>query len=277
VSATIARRKRRLQIERGSLATAGPPFSAVLRLDGGRHGLRHLAAVALALFAHSLIGAAAALQHEATDHPKPPAVHLQLRATLQRAPPPPPPPPLEPPRARQPEARAPRPTPRPSPPSPAQAGRVIAQAPEPSGPADLTSFDLVVGQGESYAGGVSSALGKSRSAVTDPGALIGGVPDAPARPAQDLSRPASPLRRDWACAWPDEAQDSELRDARATIRVSVAADGTPGQIDVLAAPPGGFGEAARRCAEHEEFRSALDAAGKPIAAATHLFNVHFLR
>jgi hypothetical protein len=153
---------------------------------------------------------------------------------------------------------------------------VIAQAPSPSGPADLTGFDLVVGQGESYAGGYSSAQGTSRNAVADPSATVGGVPDAPAR-AADLSRPASPLRHDWACSWPDEAQDSDLRDAVATIRVSVGNDGAPAKIEVLSAPPGGFAEAVRRCAEGAEYTTALDPNGRPIAGATNLFNVHFMR
>jgi hypothetical protein len=276
VSLAIQRgRKRRLAIPRGSLADLEPPFAAALRLDGGRHGVRHLTAALIALFAHAVLGGAAALQHVAAAHPAP-VVHRQIVATLQRREPPPPPQPPEPPRARTPSPRAPRAVAKGPPPAPAQAGRVIAQAPSPSAPADLTGFDLVVGQGESYAGGYSSAQGTSRNAVADPSATVGGVPDAPAR-AADLSRPASPLRRDWACAWPDEAQDSDLRDARATIRVSVGVDGAPAKVEVLSAPPGGFAEAVRRCAEGAEYSTALDSNGRPIAGATNLFNVHFLR
>jgi hypothetical protein len=151
---------------------------------------------------------------------------------------------------------------------------VITQAPAPTGPADLTGFDLVVGQGESYAGGYSSAKGTSQNAVADPSARIGGVPDAP---PSDLSRSATPLRSDWSCPWPEEAQDSEIRDARVTIRVSVNRDGTASKVEVLSAPPGGFGAAARRCAEGERYRAALDATGKAVAGDTHLVNVHFQR
>jgi hypothetical protein len=151
---------------------------------------------------------------------------------------------------------------------------VIAQAPAPSGPADLTTFDLVVGQGETYAGGRSSAQGTSKNAVADPNAKIGGVPDAP---VSDLSRPAAPLRREWACPWPDEMKDSDVRYAKVTIRVGVTRDGAASKVDVLEAPPGGFAEAARRCAEREQYQIARDTHGRPTAGDTRLINVNFHR
>ena len=263
-------RRRRLVVPRGSLADGQAPFDALDHLDAGRHGARHIAALVLAFAAHAVLGGAVAFQHSITVHPPPIVAHPPIQATLQ-APPRPTLPPPEPKVTRPPLARSPRPNR--APPSPAQAGHVLTQTPTPDGPADLTGFDLVVGSGTSYGGGYTSAQGKSKGAVAAPDAVVGGVPDA----TPDLSRPASPLRRDWACAWPDEAQDTELRDARATIRVSVGKDGSPDNVEVVSAPPGGFGEAARRCAERERYRPALDATGKPIAADTHLFNVHFLR
>jgi outer membrane biosynthesis protein TonB len=151
---------------------------------------------------------------------------------------------------------------------------VIAQAPAPAGPADLTGFDLVVGKGESYAGGYSSAQGTSKNAVADPNAKVGGVPDAP---VSDLSRLAAPLRRDWACPWPEEMQDSEIRYAKVTIRVSVTREGTSSKVEVLEAPPGGFAEAARRCAERERYQVAFDGQGRPTAGDTRLINVNFHR
>ena len=262
-------RKRRLVIPRGSLADGEPPFAAVERLDAGRHGARHLAALLVALAAHAALGGAAALQHVTESHPPPAPPRPPIEATLQRtAPPLPPPPPERPPAASRP--------PRPSrvPPAPAQAGRVIAQAPQPSGPADLTGFDLVVGQGESYAGGYSSAQGTSRNAVSDPNAKVGGVPDAP---PSDLSRPASPLRREWSCPWPEEMKDSEVRYARVTIRVSVTREGAASSVEVLAAPPGGFAEAARRCAQAERYQVAFDPHGQPTDGDSRLINVNFQR
>jgi len=139
---------------------------------------------------------------------------------------------------------------------------------------DLTGFDLVVGQGESYAGGYSSSQGTSRNAVADPNAKVGGVPDAP---ASDLSRPASPLRREWSCPWPEEAQNSDIREARVTIRVSVTRDGSPSEVEILGAPSGGFADAARRCAEGEKYRVAFDVNGRSVAGATNLINVLFHR
>src|SRR6266850_2370135 len=264
-------RRRRLVIPRGSLTDGEPPFAALEHLDSGGHGARHLAALLAALAAHAVLGATAGLRHGTAAHPAPPPARPTIAATLLRAPPPPSPPappPVRPPAA----ARPPRPSR--TPPAPAQAGRVIAQAPAPAGPMDLTGFDLVVGQGESYAGGYSASEGTSRNAVTDPNAKVGGVPDAP---ASDLSRPASPLRREWSCPWPEEAQNSDIREARVTIRVSVTRDGSASEVEILGAPSGGFTDAARRCAEGEKYRSALDVSGRPIAGATNLINVLFHR
>ena len=266
-------RKRRLIVPRGSLADGEGPFAALDHLDAGRHGWRHLGALLVALFAHAAFGIAAATEHVTGAHPPQPPPRAPIQAVLEKAAPKPvaaaQPPSMPAARQRLPAARAPSLSR--APPAPAQAGKVIAQAQ--GAPADLTGFDLVVGEGKSYAGGVSAAKGTSTRAVEE-AARIGGVPDAP---QQDLSRSAAPLRRDWACAWPEEAQDSDLRDARVTVRVSVDKDGTPSQVEIVAAPPGGFDEAARRCAERELFRPALDARGRPLAAPTHLFNVHFLR
>jgi len=281
------RGRRRLVIPRGSLPDGQPPYAAVLALDRGGHVPRHLFAVVVAVFAHSLIAAAVVLQHQTVAHPPRHLPHPDIQAVLQRAPAPapspsPPSPPPEPRKAApQLAARSPRSVRRTAPPAPAQVGRVITQVPDNTGPADLTGFDLVVGQGEAYAGGYSSAAGTSKKAVEDTVPQVGGVPDAPPPPpppaAPDLSRPASPLDRDWACAWPEEAQDTELRDARVTVRVTVDQNGSPAHVDVLGGPPGGFAEAARRCAEHERYRVALDTSGKPVPGSTNLFNVHFLR
>ena len=273
MSLPLRARKRRLIVPRGSLADGDAPFAALAHLDGGRHPLRHAAAILFAFAVHAAFGFAAAVQHVVTPHPAPAAPHPEIQASLQRespAPPPPPPPASPPPRARTPE---PHPTRSRVPPAPAQAARVVAQPPAASGPADMTGFDLVVGEGKSYAGGYTAAKGTSTKEVTSPNAVAGGVPDAP---PPDLSRPATPVRRDWSCAWPEEAQDSDLRDARVTIRFSVGKDGVPSGVEILSAPPGGFANAARRCTEAEPFHPPLDAAGKAIAAPTRLA-IHFVR
>jgi hypothetical protein len=262
----IARgRKRRLVIPRGSLADGEPPFAAVARLGAGRTGRARIQALLLALGLHAALGAAAARQHE---RPPPKViVHPQIQATLAKAPPPP----VEPPRQRAPAARAEHLSR--APPAPARAGRVVAQAPD-NAPADLTSFDLVVGQGTSYAGGLSSSKGTSTKAIEGTAAKIGGVADGA---AQDLSRPAGLLRRDWSgCPWPGEAQDSDLREAAVTVRVTVGKSGVLERVDTLHAPAGGFDEATHDCLSREPFRSALDVDGVPVAD-THLLVVHFVR
>ncbi|HEX4382863.1 MAG TPA: hypothetical protein VH083_07935 [Myxococcales bacterium] len=266
----IARgRKRRLVIARGSLADGEPPFAAVDRLGAGHTGRARIYGLLLALGLHAALGAAAARQHERPPPPAPVIVHPQIQATLQAKAPPPPP--VEPPRPRLPAARAEHLSR--APPAPAQAGRVIAQAPD-NAPADLTSFDLVVGQGTSYAGGLSSSRGTSTKAVEGTTAKIGGVTNGA---AQDLSRPAGLLRRDWSgCPWPDEAQDSDLREAAVTVRVTVGKDGALEKVDTLHAPPGGFDDATHACLSRESFRPALDVNGAPVPD-THLLVVHFVR
>lgn len=276
------RGRRRLVIPRGSLPDGEAPYSAVLALDRGGHLPRHLLAAGCALFAHSLLALAVAIQHVSVANPPVPPPHREFQVEREVPAPAPPPPPSPPPREearKAPEVadRISRRALRASPPAPAQAGQVLTQAPETTGPADLTAFDLVVGQGTAYAGGYSAATGTSSDAVEDAVPKIGGVPDAPPAVLPDLSRPALPMERDWACAWPDEAQDTELRDARVTIRVSVDDTGSPTHVDVIGGPSGGFVEAARRCAERERYRVALDTSGKPAAGTTGLFNVHFVR
>jgi len=273
VSLPVQRRgRRRLVIPRGSLGDAQSPFAAVLSLDRGRHGARHVAALAIVLAVHGVMAGAVILQHAVAAHPRSPAARPEMRATLERVPPPPLPPAERPPQVTE---RAPRRSPSTVPPAPAQAAKVIAQSSAQDEPADLTGFDLVVGQGQSYAGGYTSAKGTSQHEVVDPGTKVGGMLDAP--PAPNLSRPAAPAHTDWGCSWPEEALESDVRSARVTIRVSVGADGSADGVEVLNAPPGGFAEAARHCAEHEIYRAALDPLGKPVASNTHPFNVHFLR
>ncbi len=274
--------RRRLVLQRGTLADGTAPLEALQRLDVDGATLRRTVAFVAALAAHTAFAVAAMTLHTCPA-PASPAPRAPLRATLQRATPKPalPPEPARPADRSPPLSRE-RPVTSSTPPAPAQVGRVVAQDPDTSAPLDMTSFDLVVGKGAAYAGGYSSAAGTSQHAVLEHGAKTSGVPDArPAPtappPAPDLSRPASPLHRDWACAWPEDAQDSELRDARVTVRVSVDPSGLPSRIAVLSAPPGGFAEAAQSCAGQQRYRPALDAAGNPLAADTPLLNVHFVR
>lgn len=271
------RGRRLLKVSPAAVRSEESPFAAVLGFGSRGHGrwARPVFAVASAIFFHGLLVFAAGVSHSVADH-EVPAPRREVVARLERpapAPPPPPPTPAPPPAARAP--RSTRPQARAAaPPSPAQAGKVVAAAPDPGAPVDLTGFNLVVGEGKSYAGGVSAAAGKSTTAVESPAAVIGGKPDAP---AADFSRPASAAHRYWSCPWPDEEQTTDVRDVRVTIRVRVDADSNPASVQIVNAPPGGFAAAARRCAEGEAFLAAHDVQGRSISSLTAPFVVQFVR
>jgi hypothetical protein len=248
------------------------PLSSVLGFGSRGHGRwsRPLGAAVIALLFHGVLGSIAVVRH-AVSHEEPvPQRPQEVAVVLEK-----PPPPLPAPRPRPPEARVQRvsrPAPNKAPPAPAQAGKVIAATPDPSAPVDMTGFDLVVGEGKSYAGGVSSAKGTSTQAIHDVNVSAKGKPNA-----VDQSRAPSPMHRDWSCAWPDEEQTIDLRDARVTVRVKIDPDGLPTSIEILKAPPGGFAAAARRCAQGETYLAARDSTGRPIASTTAPFVVHFIR
>jgi protein TonB len=187
----------------------------------------------------------------------------QQVVTLERPPPPPPEPPPPP---------LPRPPPRrTAAPAAAQSGRVLTAAPDPAEPVDLTKFAMPVGKSESYAGGLTAATGTATVAVTDPRASARGVGGG------SQARPAAPARRDWACAWPEEEQSSDLHDTRVTIRVKVSETGRAEEVEVLNGPKDSFIQAARACARGETFRPARNDAGQEVTGLTSPFAVHFVR
>jgi protein TonB len=272
VIAAAPRRNRRriLRVAPEAVRRGESPLSPVLGFGSRGHGRwsRPLGAAIIALLFHVVLGTIAGVSH-AVSHEEPPPRQQQIAVALERQPPPPPPPP-HPPEARSPKMG--RPAASKPPPAPAQAGKVIAAAPDPNAPVDMTGFNLVVGEGKNYAGGYSSAKGTSTQAIPDVNARASGRPNA-----VDQSRTASPMHRDWSCAWPEEEQTSDLRDARVTIRVQLDSDGLPSSVEVLNAPPGGFAAAARNCAEGETYLAAHDVNGKAVPSTTSPFVVHFLR
>jgi len=201
---------------------------------------------------------------------------LARETVVEVAPPPPPPPP--------PPARPPPPPPERAPtaprvaarpPPPAQAGQVIARAPGPAEPLDLTGDTFVTGTANAYAGGVTSSSGTNplpvESRVVDP--------TSPPGPSVDLSRPAGLADVDWSdCGWPPNAQSSDLDRAVAVIRVDVRPDGTAASARIVRDPyPGlGFGELAVSCVLRKRVTPAQDASGRPIASSP-LVNVRFTR
>jgi periplasmic protein TonB len=249
------------------------PLSPVLDFGSRGHGRwsRPLGAAIIALLFHGVLGAIAAVNHAVSHEGPPPPPPQQIAVTLERSRPSlPPPPQPQPPEARAPQTRR-APVKR-APPAPAQAGKVVAAAPDPNAPVDMTGFNIAVGEAKSYAGGFSSGKGTSTQAIHDVNARIGGKPNA-----VDQSRAASPAHHEWSCAWPSEAQASDLRDVRVTIRVQIDADGLPSSVEVINAFTGGFAAAARRCAEGETYSAAHDSTGKPMPSTTPPFVVHFFR
>jgi periplasmic protein TonB len=262
-------KSRRLRVPRGAVQAPGSPFAAVIKLGRFDNPEHVVIAIVGAILAHGAIGLVVGLTHAVVEHDEP-RRKVEVVAALEKPPTPPPapePPKPEPSKPVEPPTKAPRNEP---PPAPAEAAKVIAQADDAAGPADMTSFDLVVGQGKSYAGGITSSKGTSTVAVAE-NAHIGG------KPAADLSRAASPASEDWNCPWPEEEQTTDIGEAKVAIRVHVDRDGDPESIEIVNAPPGGFAEAARQCARMETFQPALDASGERVASVTPPFIVHFYR
>lgn len=195
------------------------------------------------------------------------------------APPAPEPPPPPPPKSETPPP--PRPAAAPVP-AAAQAGKILARKPSPQEPLDLTDQGFVTGNGDSYAGGVTTSAGTSKTAVTQRnarGAGAAGVGSAagPAAPARDLSRVAVPATRNWNCGFPPEADRDEINSATVTLVVTVGPDGRARSVTVLRDPGHGFGRQARQCALGKRYHPGLNREGRPVAKTTPPFVVHFNR
>jgi periplasmic protein TonB len=257
------------------------PMARVFGLDSTSLGATRwvgygLGAVAVMLgLGMSARALAGVLNANSRDPIASPPQELEIQSDLA---PPPPPPPSEPV-----EKPAPEPPPRPvardtPPPAPAQASKVLAQEPDPNTPVDLTGDTIVMGNGDTYVGGVTSSNGTSRTAVrgltspTGPPAPPGPPPIGP-----DRSRPPSLVGgSEWSCPFPPEADVAQIDDAYATVRVDVGADGAPATATVLSDPGNGFGREARRCALDRRYNPGLDHDGHAIAGRKTVL-IHFSR
>jgi protein TonB len=258
------------------------PFEAALKL-GAKHTKR---GAALALLGTLLLhgGGAAygansnlAVSRFTRDMLK--AAHARLAAEIDvdlhqpepEKPPEPPPAPPEPepePRFKPPPA-APE-APPPPPPAAAQAGQVLAAESDPNEPLDLTGNTFVVGNGETYAGGVTASSGTSKSAVHDlsakPTGAVGGTGTVPtSNSSVDLSRAATPVSKDWNCAFPPEADVEQINYMRVSVLIQVGSDGRATTVQIQNDPGFGFAQAARKCALRQSFKTALNREGKPVA------------
>nr|WP_257458618.1 TonB family protein [Archangium lipolyticum] len=215
--------------------------------------------------------------------PKPPirVEHLvDLRPQAIPEPPapvaPPPPPPRQQrqraARAETPPSRA-KPTNAPPSSAPAQAGEVVAVK-EAEAPLDFTGFDIVSGQAQSYAGGVTASNGSSTRAVE----AVAGSEDGDAN-GTGVSR-ARPIRlpaRNWDCPWPREADTLRINEQTVVLRVVVTPEGQVTSAQLVSDPGHGFGQAALACARSARFDAALDRDGRPYAATSPPIRVRFKR
>ena len=263
---TSRRARRRRHVKPPGLAGERVVSLALAERLGSSPPLRHwLLPLAVTLGVHALL-ASLAVAGDREHRPKPARETTQV--TLERIP-------VAPAPAAEPEPTPPPPrVNRARPPAAAQAGKAVTAQPRPSEPMDLTQFDMPVGKSESYAGGFTAPSGTSSVAVNDPRARPHGVIGGS---GPTLSRVAAPLRRDWACSWPDEEASSDLREARVTIRVTVDVVGHAERVEVLGSPQPSFAAAARACARSESFLTARDDAGRETPGTTTPFVVHFVR
>jgi protein TonB len=176
------------------------------------------------------------------------------------------------------------------PPPPIEPGKVIARE-EPTGPVDLTGFDIASGESKVYApvtvpGGVKIEGPAAGPTVTPVPTAEGGPSRSgsagppsgpPAAGARDRSRAVRLSATEWSCPWPPEADTEAIDEQTVVIRVVVRADGTAESAKVLHDPGYGFGPAATACALETHFDPALDREGRPVRAPSPPIRVRFTR
>ena len=238
-------------------------------------------AVAVAVGVHGALALAVpchAIEPPQADPPPTQMIEMLL--------PPPPPPEVSPP-APPPSPAPPPPTaptravqPRSAPP-PAHAAAVITQKADPAAPADFTN-SIVVGTGETYAGGATSATGTTQRTVevaskTPGGTGVAAAPAATGAARLDRSRRAHLAGgAAWNCGFPHEADEAQIDHAVVALRISVDQLGAAEAVAVVSDPGNGFGREARACAMVKRYEPALNQDGQPVRG-TALINVRFDR
>ncbi|WP_437607288.1 energy transducer TonB [Sorangium sp. So ce834] len=158
---------------------------------------------------------------------------------------------------------------------PAQAGQVVL-AESAGAPLDFTGFDMPVGGGERYAGGVTASAGTSAQAVHASRVDRSAPPGRPqGRPSR--ARPVGQPVREWRCPWPREADALSVDEQTVVIRTVVRADGTVASAELLSDPGYGFGQMSLACARKQRFVPAADDEGQPITATSPPIHVLFTR
>lgn len=158
--------------------------------------------------------------------------------------------------------------------APAQAGQIVAAVPTANQPIDFGDA-FVVGEGAVFAGGHTTSSGTAKHKVEGPVAAQPEPPRAEAK-TPDLSKPLSLSDPDWTCPWPREADDMDIDQQIAIVKVQVSAEGRCESVSVVRDPGHGFGAQAARCAHEAAFAPALDARGAPTRGSAAI-RVRFVR
>ncbi len=273
------------------------PLADVMHLGTKQHTFAIVMALLVALFVHGTAAARVAMidvELLAWTRAVRLAINDKLATTydieIEKPKPVEPPAPEAPPKEEPPKDEpkpppaAPKSNEPPPPPAAAQAGKVLMQEPDPNTPVDFTNT-FVVGNGDSYAGGVTQATGTSSSAVYNRNAQAGGVVGGTgAKPSTapavaDRSRTLSVRNSSWHCDFPPEADSEQIDHMVVPTEVTVSADGRVTAAHATKDPGFGFGRAAVQCALRQggsAFDLARDRDGNPIAG-TRVFNVNFER
>ncbi|MGD0675428.1 MAG: energy transducer TonB [Polyangiaceae bacterium] len=273
----------------GTLRSDDEPLTKVFALDASSAGAARwlgylLGAVALMLGLAVGVRLFAVLLAMTETHVPPSTAPQEIDVMRDEPAPTPPPPAAAPgpevkPEPPPPPPKAARHDP-PPPPSPAQAGKVLAQEPNPNEPVDLTGNTIVSGEGE-YRGGVTAGNGTNTNAVrgpTSPTGVVGGTGPVITPPSgPDRSRKASlGGGTNWECPFPAEADTAQIDDTYVILQVEVGTDGSPSHVRVIRDPGNGFGREALRCALQRHYETALDHDGQPMAGVFST-RVHFSR
>ena len=256
------------------------PLASVLGLGGREDRLVFAIAMAAALAVHAVAGARALrvfpyLAEMATAVRSGMQDRLRSQVDIDlNEPPPQPKPEPEPEPEKEPEPPPPAqqkaPEPEAPPPAAAEAGKVLTAEPDPDEPVDFGNT-FVSGDGDRFAGGVTAAAGTSKTAVRDIAAVPTGsgtgapkVAAVPAGPKVDLSKPPTPLSKDWDCPFPSEAESEGINSMVVQVAVTVTPQGRARTATVLRDPGSGFGRAARACALRNTYSPGLNSSGQPV-------------
>jgi protein TonB len=82
---------------------------------------------------------------------------------------------------------------------------------------------------------------------------------------------------EWRCPWPRQADDAQIDEQVAVVRVVARADGSVESTALIDDPGYGFGAAAMACALGRRFIPARDRDGRPVRAKSPPIRVRFTR